>query len=824
MTYAIKDIIQLLEGNLLNSRISHYSIEHLLLDSRQIIFPGTALFFAIKGKRHDGHDFISDVYQKGVRNFIISTRVLTVDFPDANFILVKNSLQALQQLAAHHRKQFSIPIIGITGSNGKTIIKEWLFQLLREDFAIVRSPRSYNSQVGVPLSIWQIGPQHQLGIIEAGVSEKKEMARLAPIIKCNIGLFTNIGAAHAEGFASIQEKISEKLLLFSASDVLIYCRDNVQIRQAINDKNFSTFSWTRQNDQEAELQITQVLQKGGNETQIEGLYQQKKVQICIPFIDAASIENAIHCWAILLYLKVVPEQIAERMLHLEHVAMRLELKAGINGCTLINDSYNSDLTSLGIALQFLDQQSQQQQKCLILSDILQSGQDSDHLYRQVAELIQEHKIHKLIGIGSAISTLKKFLPSDTKAHFFDSTSDFLQQLQPSDFQQEAILLKGARQYAFEKIAQFLAQKVHRTTLEVKLNALIHNLNVFHRQLKPQTKLMAMVKAAAYGSGSLEVARLLEFHQVNYLAVAYADEGAELREGGIQLPILVLNPEQAVFETLIRHRLEPEIYSPSLLRQFAAFTATLSHPFPIHIKVETGMNRLGFEFEQLDFLIKSLNDNPQLQVQSVFSHLAASENSTHDPFTHKQVQRFQLLYEKITSGIGYHPTRHILNSSGIHRFPQYQMEMVRLGIGLYGIDSSQQIQGQLQTVLRLKASISQIKELEKGQSIGYGRVGKVRRPMQIGTVSIGYADGLSRAAGRGRYKVLVKGHLVPIVGNVCMDMCMIDVTQIPNCQEGDEVLIFGEMPKVETLAQVMGTIPYEVLTGISPRVKRVYVQE
>lgn len=824
MTYAIADIIPIVRGQLLHPKVFPHTIEHLLLDSRQVIFPDTTLFFAIKGKRHDGHHFIDDVYQKGVRNFVISNSLKPEDFPEANFILVSNSLWALQKLATYHRQQFQMPVIGITGSNGKTIVKEWLFQLMREDYAIARSPKSYNSQVGVPLSVWQMAAEHQLAILEAGISEKGEMARLAPIVDCNIGLFTNIGPAHAEGFDSMEEKLEEKLQLFANAKTLICCIDNAKVAEAIRRLRCSIFSWTRSKDAAADLQIRQIKQSRKNRTQITGIFKGEKIKIVIPFIDMASIENAIHCWAVLLYLKKKPEVITQRMLYLEPVAMRLELKAGINGCTLINDSYNSDLASLDIALQFLDQQSQQTKKSLILSDILQSGQLGDHLYSQVAKLIQEHGIYKLIGIGKAAPTLEQFLPETIQTHFYPDTDVFLQQLQPADFQQEAILLKGARQFAFEKIARLLEQQVHRTTLEVNLNALVHNLNVFHKKLSPHTKLMVMVKAAAYGSGSLEVARLLEFHQVDYLAVAYADEGAELRQGGIRLPILVLNPEEAVFEILVRHRLEPEIYSPALLRKFAAFTTKLTSSFPIHIKVETGMNRLGFEASQLDFLIKTLRDNPQLKVQSVFSHLAASEDKQHDSFTHAQVEQFYGLYQKIADGVGYRPIRHILNSSGISRFSQYQMDMVRLGIGIYGIDNSKQLQSKLQTVLRLKASISQIKQLERGQSIGYGRVGKAQQAMRIGTVSIGYADGLSRRAGQGRYQLIVRHQPAPIIGNVCMDMCMIDLSHIPDCQEGDEVLIFGEKPKVETLAQVMGTIPYEVLTGISSRVKRVYVQE
>ena len=823
MSYSIQHIAEIIEGDFLNKKINPTSIEHLLLDSRQITFPSTALFFAIKGKRHDGHQFLKNLYQKGVRNFIVEKKVTTRGFKGANFILVKKSILALQQLAQFHRSQFDLTTITITGSNGKTIVKEWLSQILQEENKVVASPKSYNSQIGVPLSIWQIQKEHEIGIFEAGISTTKEMQNIAPIIQGDIGIFTNIGDAHNEGFKNIEEKIQEKLLLFENCKTIIYCKDDPRINHQIQQLQNKEF-WTWSKNEKATLQIISIISHQ-NKTTLKGIFKKKKIQITIPFTDAASIENAIQCWSVLLFLNKKNTWIKKSMQGLTPLAMRLEIKRGVNGCTIINDSYNADLASLKIALNYLEQQGNFNQRTLILSDFFQIGKNVKQLYITIAELIVGKNISKVIGVGDKVNALKKHLHKKIDTHFYKTTSELLQHLDQGDFQNENILLKGARKFTFEVIADRLSQKNHKTILEINLTALTHNLTVYNRYLKPKTKLMAMVKANAYGCGSLEVAKLLEFQNVDYLAVAYADEGVELRKAGITLPILVLNPEEAIFEVLKRHDLEPEIYSMELLKKLVQhFQYNEKEKMSIHLKFDTGMHRLGFEENELDELVEVLKKNQQFEVRSIFSHLAGSEADEHDEFTQHQINTFQKMYKKITSKLKIRPIRHILNSSGINRFSQYQMEMVRLGIGLYGIDSSQLMQKQLQKVHTLKATISQIKQVAPKETIGYSRKGKAKKAMRIATISIGYADGLMRSAGNGRFSVMLHGKRAKIIGNVCMDMCMIDISKIPEAGVGDEVLIFGKDLPVEELAKAMRTISYEVFTGISGRVKRIYFQE
>ncbi len=877
MRYNIQQITEITGGTFLCPPTDAV-IEHLLLDSRQVIFPASSIYFALQGRLHNGHEFLPELYEHGVRNFVISKNLpSTFAFPLANFILVKNTHDAFHALAAWHRRQFTLPVIGITGSNGKTIVKEWLFQLLCEDYHIVRSPKSFNSQTGVPLSVLQITPEHTLGIFEAGISQPGEMERLARIIVPDIGVFTNIGEAHQEGFPNLETKIREKLHLFKSCHTLVYCVDNemvaeeirqfavgsLQSRQEAMDmagadiKQLKTITWSAYGNP-ADLRVLNS-QFSNGKTKLSAVYQgpgsaeSHFVEIEIPFTDAASIENATHCWALLLHFGLADETIAARMARLEPVAMRLELKEGQNGCTVINDSYNSDLTSLGIALNFLEQQGKKLRRTLVLSDILQSGQSVAQLYGTVAGLLIEKRIDRLIGIGKKVEHVKKYLPTGFNARFYPTTQAFLDDFQELIFRDEAILLKGARQFEFERIANRLAIKFHKTVLEVNLSALLNNLRVYQSQLGPGTKMMVMVKAGAYGSGSTEIAKLLEFQNVDYLGVAYADEGVELRKAGIQLPILVMNPEAATFEALVRYRLEPEVYNLGLLRNFLAFlenhfaqqksTATsqeaLTGEFPpappqppitlpIHLKFDTGMHRLGFEEQDLGELLQLLQTTSNGQfiftVKTAFSHLAASEAPQHDDFTKEQFARFQRMYEQLVAGLGYRPMRHILNSGGIVRFPEHQMEMVRLGIGLYGVDSSGLLQERLQTVNTLKATISQIKNVAVGETVGYGRLGKAQRPMRIATLSLGYADGLLRRAGNGQFSVLVEGRRAPIIGNVCMDMTMVDVTDIPEAMEGGPAIIFGKDMPVQELAACLGTIPYEIFTTISERVKRVYVQE
>lgn len=826
MSYLLSDIQHILKGEWCQCKQVTAPVAQLLTDSRQITMPGASLFFALPGKRHDGHRYLPDLYRAGVRHFVVSQPVDLEDLPEANVLLVKDTLLALQALAAHHRGHFHNPVIGITGSNGKTVIKEWLYQLLAPDLNIVRSPKSYNSQTGVPLSVWQLQPSHQLAIFEAGISQPGEMAALAHIIRPTIGLFTNIGPAHREGFASKMDKVLEKMRLFEGTDTLIYCKDHEKIEEAAVAAPWKTgprlFSWSK-TGKTADLQITQLQKLNDGSTRIHGLFGQQVYTIVIPFADPAAIENAIHCWAVLHLLGVPQADISMRMARLEPVEMRLEIKAGTNRCLLINDAYNSDTASLRIALQFAAQQTRNGPLTLILSDILQSGQQTDALYEKVAGIVAENGVSRLIGVGTAIPAMRAFLPPDIDTYFFSSTEALIAALPTFDFHDERILLKGARPFAFERIASQLQQKAHKTVLEINLSALVHNLNVYTKLLKPDIKTMAMVKASAYGSGAAEVAKLLEFHKVDYLGVAYADEGVELRQAGVKLPVLVLNPEAASFEVLYRYQLEPEVYSPGLLEEIITF-AGREKQLSIHLKLDTGMHRLGFEAANIPDLVARLQKYPNLKVQSVFSHLAASDAPAHDAFTHRQAATFTELYTQIQAALGYSPLRHIANTGGIARFPEYHFDMVRLGIGLYGIGTAG-LQEQLRVVNTLKATISQIKTIAPGDTVGYNRnSGLLERPTRIATISLGYADGFLRLAGNGRYAVAIRGQLAPTIGNVCMDMTMVDISNILDAKEGDTAIVFGDHPPVQSLAQCFQTIPYEVFTTVSERVKRVYLQE
>ncbi|MDQ3193271.1 MAG: bifunctional UDP-N-acetylmuramoyl-tripeptide:D-alanyl-D-alanine ligase/alanine racemase [Bacteroidota bacterium] len=826
LKYNTAIIAEIINGALIQ-KANDETIKNLLIDSRKIASVEGALFFAIKGERHDGHKYITELYHKGIRNFIIQELPTNLSlFPLADFIKVNNVVLALQKLATYHREQHPLNITAITGSNGKTIIKEWLYQLLNEDFNIVRSPKSYNSQVGVPLSVWQINKDHNLGIFEAGISKPGEMTMLEKIIHPQIGIFTNIGDAHAENFISLEEKIKDKLELFSKSQTLIYCRDYTLLEEQIlkhpEVKNLKFFTWSKKS--KANLQIGKI-SKMLNETEIQAIYNMDFIRIKIPFIDDASIENAINCWSYMLLKEYDNESIAKRMLLLNPVAMRLELKEGINNCSVINDSYNSDLGSLAIALDFLNQQQQHAKKTLILSDILQTGKNEEKLYAEVAEMVSRKGVTRIIGIGEAISReSEKF---NIEKLFYSDTNDFIKNFNAEGFFNETILLKGARKFGFEQISKLLQQKAHETVLEINLDAVIENLNYFRSKLNPGTKVVAMVKAFSYGSGSFEIANLLQFHRIDYLAVAYADEGIELRKAGIKVPIMVMNPQEQSFDAMIHFKLEPEIYSFKILSLFdEALKRNLVHltdPFPVHIKLDTGMKRLGFEQDQINELVVRIGNNKNLIVKSVFSHLSASDEEIHDDFTLFQITLFEKMSKMISQYLDYPVLRHILNSAGISRFPHAQFEMVRLGIGLYGIGVNEFEQSYLHNVSTLKTSISQIKNVKKGESIGYSRKAVAGADMQIATVPIGYADGLSRKLSNGNGKMYVNGKPSEIVGNLCMDMCMIDVTG-SNAKEGDEVIVFGAEHPISEIAKQLDTIPYEVLTNVSRRVKRVYFHE
>ena len=801
MSYSIDDIVRIIQATAVIAK-KDAVIEHLLLDSRKVYAPATSLFFALKGYRKDGHRFIPDLYKRGVRNFVTAMPLDIAGFPGANFLQVPDTLAALQLLAAHHRQQFNCPVIGITGSNGKTIVKEWLYQLLHEEYNIVRSPKSYNSQIGVPLSVWGMHSKNTLAIFEAGISKPGEMEKLEQIIKPTIGVLTNIGEAHSEGFENEAQKIAEKKILFrnAAQPPPLY---NIDIR-----KN-ATGTYIAASLREKEPQI---------------------IAIEIPYTDDASVQNAITCWKVLVLLGLKQEIIQQRMKLLQPVSMRLELKKGINHCTIINDSYSADLSSLEIALNFLDQQRNESGKTVvILSDFLQSAVPDNQLYKQVLENLVKHGVGKIIGIGERISTVIRQLTAQEnfplQTELYPSTLVFLQQFRPSVFKDEIILIKGARVFAFEQIVQLLEQKVHQTILEINLNAIAHNLKEYQQLLQPSAKVMAMVKAFAYGSGGAEVAGVLQYHNADYLGVAYADEGVELRKAGNTLPIMVMNPEQSAFETITEHNLEPEIYSFELLHTFDAYLQQEGiQQYPVHIEIETGMNRLGFDILQMRELGAFLVSSPSFRVQTVFSHLAASEEAAQDEFTLFQFRQFEKAAVELEQILGYSFVKHIANSAAVVRHPQMQMDMVRLGIGLYGVDSAATGLLNLQTVATLKSTIAQLKYLKQGDSVSYNRRGMVKKDSVIATVRMGYADGYPRRMGNGVGKVWINGQLVPIIGTVCMDMFMADITGVPDVKEGDEVIIFGEQLPVEQVAGWAQTIPYEIMTGISQRVKRVYFEE
>ncbi|RYE24752.1 MAG: bifunctional UDP-N-acetylmuramoyl-tripeptide:D-alanyl-D-alanine ligase/alanine racemase [Sphingobacteriales bacterium] len=809
-------------------------IKELVIDSRKIAQPENALFIALKAQHRDGHTFIADAYNKGVRNFLVSTEIDTVPLQGANILLAKDTLTALQQIALNKRKQYNIPVVGITGSNGKTIVKEWLYQLLAEDKDVVRSPKSYNSQIGVPLSVWLMEPEHELAIFEAGISQPGEMDRLEHMIHPTIGLFTNIGEAHSEGFLNIRQKINEKLVLFKHAEQLVYCKDYPELNQCVvqftnqiknsDEEGLQIFTWSQKND--ADLRITEVARRGKTSV-ISATYLEKNISITIPFTDPASVENAIHCWCLLLLLGVKQSKIEKRMAMLHPVSMRLELKHGINECTIINDTYNSDITSLLIALDYLDQQKQHQHHTVILSDMLQIARADTELYEDVAEQINRRNIQRFIGIGPSLYKHKAAFRKHKKIRsiFFKSTEEFLKKFHLITFENEAILLKGARSFTFEKISLLLEQKVHQTVLSVNLSALTHNLNVFRTKVAPGVKMMAMVKAFSYGAGSFEIANLLQYTGVDYLSVAYTDEGIALRKAGITMPIMVMSPDATSFDRMIAWKLEPEIFNLQSLTIFSSIAQTLQVTnYPVHVKLDTGMHRLGFMQHEVDALTEALKENTQVTVASIFSHLAASDSAEEDPFTEKQATLFTSMSDKLIASLPYKPLRHLCNSAGIARHPELHFDMVRLGLGLYGIDTTGKLQDDLQQVGTLKTTIAQIKEIPAGDTVGYGHKNPLTKPTHIATVSIGYADGYPRALGNGVAHMLVHNKPAKIVGIVCMDMCMLDITDIPEAQEGDEVIVFSPQLPITQLAKWADTIPYEMMTGISQRVKRIYENE
>ena len=795
MNYTIEKITTLIGARRIGT--SDAQIGWLLTDSRSLCFPEETLFFALKTPRNDGHHYISDLYRRGVRNFVVE-QVPDQVAPDANYLKVPSPLAALQRLAERHRDEFDIPIVGITGSNGKTMVKEWLYQVLSPDHVVTRSPKSYNSQIGVPLSVWLLNEQTQIGLFEAGISQLGEMEALHDIIQPTIGVLTSIGAPHQENFRSLEEKCMEKLKLFHDAKVIIYNADDDLVSRCVRRSGFKgkKIGWHRE-----ELLPT---------------YQ-------IPFYDEASIECSLAVAATALYLGVTPEQLAERMARLEPVAMRLEVKEGQHGCTLINDSYNSDINSLDIALDFMSRRvNDQRQRTLLLSDILQSGRSAEELYGEVNSLCEQRGVDTLIGIGPQISAHAALfrLPN---TFFFATTDEFLHSDTFRQLHDEVVLIKGARTFGFDRITERLEQKVHETILEVNLNAVVDNLNYYRSFLKPETKLVCMVKADAYGAGAVEVAKTLQDHRVDYLAVAVADEGVTLRRNGITQNIMIMNPEMTAFKTMFDWDLEPEVYSFRLMNELihAAEKQGITG-WPVHIKLDTGMHRLGFDPDKdMDELIKRLKAQNAIIPRSVFSHFVGSDSDDFDRFSAMQFEKFDRASRQLQAAFDHKILRHMDNSAAIEHFPERQMDMCRLGLGLYGVDPRDN--RMLSTVSTLKTTILQLRHVPKDETVGYSRKGVLTRDSDIAAIPIGYADGLNRHLGRGACYCLVNGQKAPYVGNICMDVAMIDVTGIP-CKEGDSVEIFGEHLPVTVLSDALQTIPYEVLTSISNRVKKVYFQD
>ena len=816
MSTSIQHIASIIAPN--TSIVRTAQIDHLLTDSRKLIFPETSLFFALNTVSQDGHVYIKELVQKGVYNFVVDKQFDTATYNHINFLLVDDVVRALQLIAKDHREQFDYPVIGITGSNGKTIVKEWLAQLLSHQYQVVRSPRSYNSQIGVPLSVWEMSNQYDFGIFEAGISKKGEMASLESVIQPTIGIITNIGTAHDGGFANEQEKLTEKFLLFEHAKNIIIPYDLV--RKVPLTAGQSAITWGVHPEANLYIQSQSVQ---GNQTQISAVYKKENYQLLVPFTDKISIDNVIICWTTLLHLGIEIKTIQSGVNQLSHLEMRMQIKKGQNQCYLLNDSYSNDIYSLLLALDYAKQQAGNLPITLILSDFSQSHQG---VFEQLVKKLIAYPIKKLIAIGPKLTTVLKEDDRLQKAgcavYCYSSTPEYLSVMDTADFKAEFIVLKGARIFEFERINAVLQLQVHQTQVEVNLTALLNNYKTIKKLVGPTVKLMAMVKAFGYGSGSIEVARLLQFHHADYLSVAYADEGVELRKAGIHLPIMVMNVDAAAFDTLIQYHLEPEIFSLSLLEQFAAFiqSQALRH-FPVHLKLNTGMNRLGFDLDQTDALCAQIKNQECLKVQTIFSHLAASGQSNFEDFTEKQLAIFNDTAQKIEVALGYTTIKHIANSGAILMHKKYHLDMVRLGIGLYGIAGAP---AQLETVVQLQTTIAQIRKVPMSETVGYNRAGQLKRDSLIATVRLGYADGYSRKLGRGKGCMWVQGKLAPIVGDICMDMAMIDITDIPGVKEGDLVEVFGTHLAIEQVAIWAESIPYEILTSIGQRVKRIYIQD
>ncbi len=828
MNFTLSYFLERINSKIFGSKREDFIVKNLLFDSRKLNIIDGTVFFAIKTLSDNGQKYIAELYFSGVRVFVTENLPQEYEkYEDATFILVESTIGTMQEFARLKREFFKTPIIAITGSNGKTIVKEWIVQLIGNNLKVCQSPRSYNSQIGVALSLWNLTKDDNLGIIEAGISNKGEMQTLERIIKPQIGIFTNIGDAHQIYFNSIEEKIEEKLILFKDSKTIIYCMDNIHVHNIIQNKlngsNKEILTWGK--NENAVLRILKVEKQKSNSI-IHYICSGEESLFTIPFTDKASIENAINAFAACLTLNIDIDTLKKRTTCLQSLEMRLEIKEGINQNLIINDSYSSDLMSLSLALDFLNQQKDYSQKTAILSDITQSYTFKEELYKEINRLLIDRKINTLVGIGEDFLKYKSLLSIDNRV--FSTTQDFLKEFSLKDFNNQIILIKGARSFEFERISRLFEKKTHQTVLEINLSSLAHNVNYFKKKLKENVKLMAMVKAHSYGSGSYEIAKSLSKQHTDYLAVAFADEGVELRHNDIKLPIMVMSAQSKDLNKLLHYNLEPEIYSLSILKEFIDQKRQYeiignSQQLNIHIKLDTGMHRLGMEEKDIEPLIKLLKENPTIRIKSIFSHLAGADNHLFDDFTKRQINTFETLSQQIIKAFPYKILRHIANSAAINRFPEAQFDMVRLGIGMYGIGDSAAQEQELEYVHSLKTHLILKREIEENETVGYSRAFVAKKKMTIGVIPIGYADGLSRQRGNGRGTVWINGNLAPIIGNVCMDMCMLDLSGV-ECRENDMVIIFSKEYPIWNIANELNTIPYEILSTISQRVKRVFYQE
>lgn len=822
--YTTAEICQITQGRIVQLE-AEIQLRNLQIDSRKYDFNSHTLFIAIVGEHNNGHEFIPGLYARGVRAFMVSEDVPLSTIPEAAVIRVDDSVLALQALAELQRQSSDARIVAITGSSGKTVFKEWLYQLLYKRLHVLRSPKSYNSQIGVSLSLLLLEKSHDMALIEAGISQPNEMAALEKMIRPEIGIFTNIGPAHRENFASMEAKVAEKLTLFDRAKTLIYCRDHTLIHTGVAERNWvkkpKILTWSL--SQKADLQIISQEQIE-NQTKLKARYHGETKTIDIPFASAASIENCCGLWLLLLFMEIEDSEIAERFAELIPVAMRMEQLEGINDCVLINGGYNSDINALSSALDYLIFQIKNLKYTVIFSDIVQSNIRDEKLYAKMAELLRTRRIDRFIGIGTRLKD-HSALFYGLDATFYESTDAFLAAIGRDDFKDENILVQGARSFGFNRIIDFLQKKTHETVLEVDLTKMIENLNVIRSKLNPDTQIMAMIKAFGYGNGSYDIARVLEYNRVDYLAVAYADEGIALREDGIRLPILVMNPEVPSYSAMIQYRLEPQIFSFRTLELFSEALRSSGEvvAYPAHIKINTGMNRLGFDPKEMEQLGAKLSTSRELKIQSVFSHLVGSDEAKFDAFTKEQISIFTQSADVLARAFDYKIMRHILNSGGILRHSDAQMDMVRLGLALYGLTAHTANQAILKPVGSLKTTIVQIREINPGEGVGYSPKSRVKQRTKIGVISVGYADGLPRSLGNGLGHVWVSNRIVPFIGNICMDMAMVDITGV-DCAEGDSVEIFGAHLSIYNLAEQLNTIPYEVITTISRRVKRVFVQD